>query len=501
MNFPEYDQMDATALAELVRNKQIRPSELLEAAIERSETRNPALNAVVMPLYDRAREKVDALPDGPFRGVPFLLKDLKAGLEGTVTTNSCRLLQNHAYAKNSYIVDCYEAAGLQIFGKTNTPEFGILGVTEPDIRGACRNPWNPTQTPGGSSGGSAAAVAARIVPVAHGGDGGGSIRIPASACGLFGLKPTRGRVSQAPFRGESWGGFVQEHVLTRSVRDSAAFLDLVDRPVPGDPYWAPPKTRPWLQEVGTSPGTLRIAFSFDTLYAGKTHPDCRAAVEDAVQLLTDLGHQVEEAQPVIPVQDMVMAYFHTVASGVACFVEEAAAHAGKSPNPHDFEPKTWILAQIGWKTSAATLTRSRDIMQQVARDMAQFHETYDLYLCSTLAQPPITIGELDLTAGQRFQLGILRNLPLKALLNKALDTMGTDALSRTPNTQLFNQTGQPAMSVPLYWNQAGLPIGVQFAAPFGGEATLFRLATQLEEARPWANRPGWNRHFASQPSS
>lgn len=492
MRFSEYDQMDATGLAEAVRKKQVSPVELLEAAIERIEARNPALNAVVMPLWERARERVHTLPDGPFRGVPFLLKDLKASLAGTITSNSCRLTQNKVYDYNSQIVEHYEAAGLQIVGKTNTPEFGIMGITEPALRGACRNPWNLAHTPGGSSGGSAAAVAARIVPVAHGGDGGGSIRIPASACGIFGLKPTRGRVSMAPSRGEAWGGFVQEHVLTRSVRDSAAFLDLVDAPVPGDPYWAPPKTRPWIQEVGADPGRLRIAFSLDTLYAGQTHPDCRAAVEDAAALLADLGHDVEEARPPFPLQDMVLAYFHTVAAGVACFVEEAAALAGKKPNPRDFEPQTWILAQIGWKTNAATLTRSRDIMQRVSRDVAGFFEKYDLFLSSTLAQPPIRVGELALTGSQRFQLAILRNLPLQSLLDKALDTLGTDALSRTPNTQLFNQTGQPAMSVPLFWNEAGLPIGVQLAARFGDEATLFRIAAQLEQARPWINKPGWD---------
>lgn len=495
MQFPEYDQLDAIALAELIRNGDVSPSEVLEAAIERIEARNPKLNAVVLPLFERAREHVDKLPDGPFRGVPFMLKDLKAALVGTPTSNSCKLQVNEQPTQNSHNVDRYLEAGLQIVGKTNTPEFGIMGITEPDLRGPCRNPWSLDHTPGGSSGGAASAVAARLVPVAHAGDGGGSIRIPASACGLFGLKPTRGRVSQAPFRGESWGGFVQEHIVSRSVRDSAAILDLTDSPVPGDPYWAPPKQRPWLEEVGADPGKLKIALYRDTLFAGTLHADCKDAVDDAAKLLTDLGHDVEEACPPFDRDELVRAYFIVVASGVANFVEDAARKAGKKPDHRDFEPRTWILAQVGWTFNAADLERARGDMQRNARKVAQFFEDYDLFVSSTHGVPPTRIGELDLTAGQRFQLGVLRNLPLRALLEKALDTMGNDALARTPNTQLFNQTGQPAMSVPLFWNQAGIPIGTQIAARFGDEATLFRIAAQLEEARPWANKPGWDKHF------
>ncbi|TNE50856.1 MAG: amidase [Deltaproteobacteria bacterium] len=495
MRFPEYDQLDATALAELVKKGEVSPSELLEAAIERAEARNPKLNAIVTPLFERARQHAENLPGGPFKGVPFLLKDLKAALAGTTTSNSCKLQKNETPTENSHIVDRYLEAGLQIMGKTNTPEFGIMGITEPELRGPCRNPWSLDHTPGGSSGGSSSAVAARIVPVAHGGDGGGSIRIPASACGLFGLKPTRGRVSQAPFRGESWGGFVQEHVLARTVRDSAAFLDLVDTPPPGEPYHAPHKQRPWADEVGADPGKLRIAFDRDTLFAGTPHEDCKAAVDEAVSLLTDLGHHVEEARPSFHREELVRAYFITVASGVANFVENAAAKAGKKPSSGDFEPRTWVLAQIGWAASAAELSQARADIQRNAREVAQFFETYDLYVNATHGAPPTRVGELDLTAGQRFQLGVLRAMPLRSLFDKALDSMGTDALARTPNTQLFNQTGQPAMSVPLYWNKDGLPIGTQIAARFGDEATLFRVAAQLEEARPWANKPGWDKHF------
>lgn len=495
MKFPEYDQLDATALAALIRDGEISPAEALEAAIERAEARNPVLNAIVTPLYERARKQLEGLPKGPFYGVPFLLKDLVATLEGTTTSQSTKHDRDRIATVSSENVKRYLAAGLQIFGKTNTPEFGIMGITEPQLRGPSRNPWNPDHTPGGSSGGSAAAVAARIVPVAHGGDGGGSIRIPASATGLFGLKPTRGRTTMAPHYGEAWGGFVQEHVLTRSVRDSAAFLDLVDGPFKGDPYHAPAKTRPWQEESSMPPGKLKIGFWKEALYAGENHPDCKEAIDDAAHLLEELGHEVVEAKPSFHREEMVRAYFITVAANVAAIVEQVAATAGKKPSPADFEPQTWVLAQIGWKTSAADLVKSQQDIQKSSREIAAFFDEYDIFLSSTLATPPIKVGELDLSAGQKFQLQVLRLLNSRALLEKALETLGTEALSRTPNTQIFNQTGQPAMSVPLFWNKQGLPIGVQMAAHFGGEGLLFRLASQLEEARPWANRDGWQTAF------
>ncbi len=488
MKFPEYDDLDAIGLAELVSKGDVTPAELLEAAIERSEARNPALNAVVYSMVDRARSRADSLPDGPLKGVPFLVKDLKLAMAGIPTSNSCKLTKDYAPDRSSVTAERYEAAGLQIFGKTNTPEFGIMGVTESKLRGPCRNPWNNDHTPGGSSGGSGAAVAARIVPIAHSGDGGGSIRIPASCCGLFGLKPTRGRVTMAPYAGEAWGGFVQEHVLSRSVRDSALLLDIEAQGAPGEPYAQPAKERPWLEEVGADPGKLKIAFTQDTLYAGETHPDCAAATDDAIQLLQDLGHTVVEAKPPMPVADLVHAYFITVATGVAWFCTDAAARHGRKPRASDFEPATWLLAQIGWKHTGADLLAAQVTMQRAAREVAAFFEEYDVFVSSSLARPPTEVGELYPSGSKETQLKILGVLPLKALLNKALHELGTQSLAATPNTQLFNQTGQPAMSVPLYWNEAGLPIGTQVASKFGDEATLFRLAAQLEEARPWAGR-------------
>ena len=488
MKLPEYDDLDATALAELVRSGDVTPEELLDAAAERIEARNPALNAVVYPMIERARRRLPDLPDGPFKGVPFLVKDLKLKIAGTPTTNSTKLNSEVLAERSSVTAERYEAAGLQIVGKTNTPEFGIMGITEPALRGPCRNPWNLEHTPGGSSGGSGSAVGARIVPAAHGGDGGGSIRIPASACGLFGLKPSRGRVSQAPFAGESWSGFVQEHALTRSVRDSAAMLDIEDPHTPGEPYGITTKARPWAQEVGADPGKLKIAVTTDTLYAGTSHPDCVAAVESTVTLLEELGHEVVEATPPFPRDDMVRAYFLTVGTGVAWFVGDAARAAGRSPRAADFEPTTWLLAQIGWKTTAPELLGAQIMMQRAARDVAAFFEEHDVFVCPSLGRPPAKVGELSPTSAENAQLAVLRALPLGALLDFALSKMGDSKLAYTPNTQLFNQTGQPAMSVPLHWNEAGLPIGVQFAARFEDEATLFRLAGQLEQARPWADR-------------
>jgi amidase len=489
MILPEYDSLDATALAALIAGGDITPDEALSAALARIEARNPALNAVVTPLADRARQRLSRLPDGPLRGVPFLVKDLVMQLEGTATTGSTRLLADAPpAASSSVLAQRYEAAGLVICGKTNTPELGIMGITEPETRGPTRNPWSPAHTSGGSSGGSGAAVAARMVPAAHGGDGGGSIRIPASACGLFGLKPSRGRVSMAPLHGEGWGGFTQEHALTRSVRDSALLLDIASAPTPGEPYVAPAAARPYVEEVGADPGKLTVAFCTDTLLAGQTDPACRAAVESAARLLEELGHTVVEARPTLAVPELVTAYFLTVAAGVAESVELTAAQAGTRPRAADWEAPTWLMAQLGWSMSGAQLAACRRTAQEAGRVMAAFHADHDLFLTATLARPPVPVGHFDLKPVERLQLAVMRALPLRRLLDLALGELGTNALAATPNTQLFNITGQPAMSVPLHWSDEGLPVGVQLAAPYGDEATLFRVAAQLEAARPWADR-------------
>lgn len=486
---PEYESMDATSMAEAVHKGDVTPAELLAAAIERIEARNPELNAVVDKLYDRARKRVDDLPDGPLKGVPFLLKDLKIRLDGTATSDGTKLAQGVVRRGTSELARRYEAAGLQILGKSNTPEFGIMGITESAALGPCRNPRDPNHTPGGSSGGSASAVAAGMVPAAHAGDGGGSIRIPASHCGLFGLKPTRGRVTMAPYLGEAWGGFVQEHIVARSVRDSALFLDISDPPMPGEPYANPPKARPWVEEITTAPGTLRIAYTRDPLYGDETHPDCLAALDHTLKLLEELGHELVEARPVFDREAMIRAYFLTVSTGVARFVEQTSANAGKKPKARDYEPATWMLALIGWATKAPELLDAQVLMQRTNRTVAELFEDHDVFLTPTAGRPPARIGELTMQRRELLQISALKRLPLKALLDIGLDKMGGTKLAYTPNTMLFNQTGQPAMSVPLFDNAQGLPIGSQFVGRFGDEATLFRLAAQLEQAHPFSFKP------------
>jgi amidase len=484
-----YDELDATALAALVREKKVHPTELVDETIARIESVDPMLNAVVHRMYDQARKAAAGpLPEGPFSGVPFLVKDLDGYLAGEPYTGGCRALMGFVPDRDAELMARFRRAGVIFVGKTATPELGILGVTEPALRGPTRNPWNPDHTPGGSSGGSAACVAARVVPMAHGGDGGGSIRIPASACGLFGLKPTRARNPVGPHVGEGWGGFVQQHVLTRSVRDSAAMLDATQGAEPGAPYASPPRERPFVEELGTPPGRLRIAFSTGSLFGKNTHPDCVAAVQDAAKLCQELGHELVEDAPRFDREELVRAYLVTVAANVAVQLQEIGALTGKPVGPADVEPSTWALAQIGQMLSAADLQKARDAMHRAGRLMAEFHEKYDLFLGATLAYPPVRVGELALKPAEAAALAVLRKLPLKPVFMKLLDELAANSLERTPNTQLFNQTGQPAMSVPLHWNAAGLPIGVQFAARFGDEATLFRLASQLEQARPWTGR-------------
>ena len=483
-----YDTLDATDLAERVRSKQLHPTELVEEAIARLESVNPQLNAVVHKMYDQARRAAQStLPDGPFTGVPFLVKDLDGYLAHEPYTGGSRALVGFVPDHDAELMARYRRAGVIFLAKTNTPELGIFGVTEPELHGPTRNPWNPEHTPGGSSGGSAACVAARVVPMAHGGDGGGSIRIPASACGLFGLKPTRARNPLGPDTGEGWGGFVQPHVLTLSVRDSAAMLDATQGEESGAPYRAPPMLRPFREEVGTPPGRLRIAFSTGSLFGKQVHPDCVAAVRDAAKLCEELGHEVVEDVPRFDREELVRAYFVNVASSVA-----AALHAmrpgGAPVRPDEVEASTWALGQLGHLLSAVELQTARHSIHKAGRVTALFHERYDVFLDATLAYPPVRVGELALKPAESAALGLLRRLPLKPLFLKLFDELANHSLERTPNTQLFNLTGQPAMSVPLYWNAGGLPIGVQFAGRFGDEATLFRLAAQLEQARPWRGR-------------
>jgi amidase len=489
--FPEYDRYDGLGLAELVRNGEVKPSELVEEAITRIEGLNPKLNAVIHKMYDQAREESQAeLPDGPFKGVPFLLKDLLAACAGVPLSNGSRFNKDFIPDHDSELVKRYKAAGVIVVGKTNTPEYGLLPVTENELYGSTRNPWGLNLTPGGSSGGAAAAVSARIVPLAHGSDGGGSIRIPASCCGLFGLKPTRGRNPLGPDFGEAWQGFACEHVLSRSVRDSAAMLDATAGPDVGAPYAAPPPSRPFLDEVSQNPGRLRIAFSQKPFLADSVHEDCIHGLEEAVQLCKALGHDLTEASPQIDRDMFAKAFMTIVCAETRAGIEKSEFLIRRKAKYRDFEASTWMLALLGKQLRAPQLSNARSILQYMSRTVGHFFEKFDILLTPTLALPPIEIGALQPNKKDAFIMRLLGRLNAGRLLMtvKGIEDLAQKAYTFMPYTPLFNVTGQPAMSVPLYWNDEGLPIGMQFVGQYADEARLFRLAAQLEKAKPWSNR-------------
>ncbi|MGD2126278.1 MAG: amidase [Desulfobacteraceae bacterium] len=462
--------LDATDQADLIRRKKIKPVELVQVAIERIERLNPTLNAVITPMYEHAlAEAKGNLPDGPFAGVPFLLKDLLAAYAGVPMTLGSELMRHFVPDHDSELVIRLKHAGLIILGKTNAPEFGILPTTEPRLFGPCRNPWGTNRTTGGSSGGSAAAVAAGMVAMAHGNDGGGSIRIPASCCGLFGLKPTRARNPLGPDFGDIMSGLVVEHAITRSVRDSAALLDATSGPDRGDPYWAPPPSRPFLEEVEAAHGKLRVAFVLEGGPGIKIHEDCVKALEDAATLCHDLGHDVVMDTPNVEREFLTQAFMDIWAAGCATNLEGISRVTGRPPNPDKVEPLTWALYEMGRKVKASDYLLSLNTIQNFGRSMDRFLEKYDVFMTPTLAEPPVPLGTFDSP----------KDNPLQGLVR---------ALAFVPFTPIANTTGQPAMSVPLYWNDEDLPVGIHFIGRFGDEATLFRLAAQLEQARPWADR-------------
>lgn len=470
MTFEEYEKYDAVGLAELVRARDVTAAELLDAALARAQAVNPSINAIVRFMEAEARAAVEAgLPQGPLAGVPFLLKDLSAQMAGVPTSAGSRLFVSQKADGDSAIVSAYRSAGLSIFGKTNTPEFGLACTTEPVLWGATHNPWNLDRTPGGSSGGSAAAVAAGIVPAAHASDGGGSIRTPASCCGLFGLKPSRGRVSLAPYAGEGWGGLSQQHAVTRSVRDSAVLLDIVSQPQLGDPYWAQPPVRPFAEEVGQAPGKLRIGFTTAALTWGTLHSPCLAAVRDAAALCESLGHIVEEVTLPGNFQMMAQAVNTIVSTSVVYTLEREADRRGSPIKEDEVEALTWLIYQEGKKATALAYATAVQTVHAFGRTLSEVFSRYDVVMLATLAKLPVPLGTLDTNA-------------------RDLSTYGEKLYSFMPNTQPFNVSGQPAMTVPLYWSEEGLPVGVQFAGRAGDEATLFRLAGQLEETRPWKHR-------------
>jgi amidase/6-aminohexanoate-cyclic-dimer hydrolase len=463
-------QYDGLGLAELVRRKEISAKELLDAVLARADAVNPALNAIVTRLDDHARAAIAAgLPSGPFTGVPYLLKDLGALLTGAPTSFGSALFDGYVADHDSEITARLRRAGLVIFGKTNTPEMGLSPSTEPRRFGTTRNPWNLAYSAGGSSGGAAAAVAAGILPMAHATDGGGSIRIPAACCGLFGLKPTRARNPMGPDAGEGWGGASVAHAVTRSVRDSAALLDATSGPDVGDPYWAPPPASPFLAEVGRDPGRLRIALTTESFNGAPVHGECAAAARAAANLCASLGHAVEEARPQYDSRALLHAVRIVIAANVRAALEARAAALGRTLAETDVERQTWGRIAEGASFSAAEYARSIGVMHRTGRAVARFFETWDVLLTPTMCQPPYPLGVLDMSSTD--------------------DTAYIDAvLASVGFTSLFNSTGNPAMSVPLATSGEGLPIGVQFAGRFGDEATLLRLAAQLEAVQPWAGR-------------
>jgi amidase len=465
MTFKEYGSFDGVGLADLVRKKQVTPGELLDEAIARTARVDPEINAVVVKHYDYARRQIEkGLPDGPFTGVPFLLKDLDL-LEGTRTTFGATLLRDDVADHSGTLARRFLKAGLTIFGKSASPEFGLMPTTESRLHGPTRNPWNLAHSSGGSSGGAGAAVAARILPVAHASDGGGSIRIPASASGVFGLKPTRARNPLGPDRGEGWGGFSCGHVVSISVRDSAAMMDAICGPELTSIYHAPPPERPFAEEVRREPGRLRVAFTDKSPYGDVIDPEIAAAVHDVAAMLERLGHHVEERAPALPV-DPASVMATIVGSNTALTVRQAEQRLNRAMTENDFEHLTLAMAHNAQAASATDYVAAQLGAYQISRTLSEFLASCDVFLAPTLCAPPVRLGELDTMAQDLSQIG--------PLLRRYM-----------PGTSMFNMSGQPAMSVPLAWSKTGLPLGMMFAARFGDEATLFRLAAQLEQERPW----------------
>ncbi|MGH8731132.1 MAG: amidase, partial [Burkholderiales bacterium] len=441
--FKEYDNYDAVGLAELVRRRQVSPEELLEEAIARVEQRDSALNSVVNKLYDHARAAIRAgLPNGPLHGVPFLLKDLHALCAGAVTTNGSRFFQDNRADHDSELVTRYKKAGLVIFGKTNTPEFGLTITTEPTLFGPTRNPWNAQHTAGGSSGGSAAAVAAGLVPAAHASDGGGSIRIPASCCGLFGVKPTRGRNPHGPDRGEGWAGMSTEHAITRSVRDSAVLLDSTCGPDVGAPYFAASPLQPYSSEVGATLEPLRIALATRTPAGEKIAPECEQAVMQTARLLEEMGHRIEPTDLDFVPEELGPGFRMVIAGNTRAAIDLHAAKTGNRPGPEKFEKVTWALFEAGARASAAEYARAVLAVHRTGRMVGRFFERHDVLLAPTLPRPPEKLGVFDMNSDD-------------------IESYRRAIALFTAFTAPFNASGNPAMSVPLHWTAEGLPVGVQ----------------------------------------
>jgi amidase len=470
VGFKEYSEYDGVGLAALVSTRQVTPLELVDAAIEHIERHNSALNAVVYQAVDEARAVAKSpLPDGPFRGVPFLIKDLGLRVAGWPRTSGSRFVCSTVDSADSELVRRYRASGLVLLGKTNTPEFGITGTTESAHLGPCRNPWNPNHIAGGSSGGAASAVAAGFVPMAHASDGLGSIRIPAACCGLVGLKPTRDRTPHGAGDWEYATGWIHDHVVSRTVRDSAAMLDATDSPEPASPYAAPQKGSAYLEEAGKHPGRLRIAWSAETPNGKAIDPEIQAALDNTVGLLQSLGHQMIPRGLGVDYRALYGAQRQVGPANFAAAMARRIAEAGREPEPDELEPLTWSLLEAGRRITGAEALSGWQTIRVLSREILATFEEFDVYLCPVLGTTPPKIGHID---------------PVRLEPREVQRRQGT----AFPFTPPFNFTGQPCISLPLWQSRTGLPIGMMFAGRYADEATLFRLAGQLEKEMPWSGR-------------
>ncbi len=470
LSHADYVKADAVELAHMIRTKQIDPIDALEAAISRAEQVNPALNAVVQKYYDEARATVAVgLPEqGVLRGVPLLLKDLALQMKGHVTSNGSRFFKDAVSDHDSTLVERYRAAGMVIFGKTASPEFGYTATTESILWGKTHNPWNLERSSGGSSGGAAAAVAAGILPVSHASDGGGSIRIPASHCGLFGLKPSRGRNPVGPDAIETWMGLSVTHAISRTVRDSALMLDIAAGAEPGSRVIPAPPAASFLKSLARPPRKLRIALIEANILGVPLHPDCKTALDNAAKLCEQLGHHVEPATLTLQVGAMMQGMGVLNSTGVLSLIHDREKLLGRTVTEQDLEPITWLTYQNAQKSTAEQMYRARAAADRAGRTLDQFLTGYDMILSPVTAGPPPMLGDLS--------------------LDQPYDNFVKNAVKASCYTSTYNIAGLPAMSVPLNWNADNLPIGSMFAGRFGDEVTLLQLAAQLEQAAPWRDR-------------
>ncbi len=482
-----YVHLDAVEISALIRVGELHPREVVGAAVDRIEQLDDRVNAISWRCFEQALEQAERpLPDSAVAGVPFLVKGLSQTVAGAPHTLACRMRSGVTAPHDSTLVARYRAAGLLVLGQSTTPEFGTIAETHSSLYGTTRNPWNLERSPGGSSGGAAAAVAARFVPVAHASDGGGSIRIPSSACGVVGLKPTRGRTPCGPAVGEGWFGLVVEHAVTRTVRDSAALLDVSHGPDPGAPYFPPPPDRPYLQEVTRPPGRLRIAVSPESMMSDSMHRHCVEAVERTAALLEELGHQVTVASPTIDRDSFVRAVSMMIAADTASSIEVAALAAGRRVSADGYEALSWLIGQIGRRLTAQDLADSLRYVRNIGRVVAPFFDEFDVFVEPTIALPPWKSRDL-FQPPKRWERMLVASLRGRWFALRLVREISGPSFRAVPNTMLWNATGQPSMSLPLHWAD-GLPIGVQFTARYADEALLFRLADQLEQARPWIPR-------------